>query len=843
MDARSLSVALGLDDRPFAQGLNRASQNLSQWAGRMQQTGSRALGQLSSNMNGASRSARNMGAQLSAGFGAPMNSLGGLITRLGGLYSAFELAKRGLTIISDLNRLERGLQAVSSSTEDFNRSQAFVQATSQSLGLEYQSLTKAYVGLKAATIDTAIEGAQTEKIFTAVGKASAALGLTTEQTEGSLLALQQMMSKGTVSAEELRGQLGERLPGAFRLMAQGLGVSESKLGKMLEQGQVLSAVALPKLAEQLEKTYGASAQNGLKGMAGGWSKVTTEVQLLLKALDNKLAIDEFFGSILTGLANMTSQLGNLIQSTSWKEFTDLLKGRMSIGELVDSAAVQGYNQKERNKALSSFRSMSPKERQAEIKKLRDDLETSQQMVNTIATKPYNAASEKRAIELESYNKLTGQKLNDLQWEDEELRKQEAINAARLKNAKTGGGNKAADKAVYVPKSGYEGLVTERNRLEGRINDIQSTGSKNPKIMAELQLLQRAFSAVDAQIKEIDESWQNFENRGAELEITIRPDGVATELLGFRGQAGGANFRPGDTSMGQTRPIGTMPKMPTAEEFRNNVKPDLSAEHLRQWREVEAQKAQSYRVIDRSFMAEDAEIVKARFDQIYDAVIAGGGSIEDAMRKANEVVTNSGEALQQNLSGILQTTAADAMAGFGELLGGMLMGVRSLEELPAMIGRLFGQMAKQMGKAMIAFGTAGIAAKAFLANPAGAIVAGIALTALGAMLEASMQSSMQSGMSSGLPKYASGGVFDSPSVGLFAEYPGAQWNKEIATPEKLMGSVFRRELVDYGMMHNGTAEPGRRSVDVRIAPVEVKANAHEMKWMLQQVDETQNDIYG
>ncbi|WP_019986465.1 tape measure protein [Rudanella lutea] len=843
MDARSLSVALGLDDRPFAQGLNRASQNLSGWAGRMQQTGSRALGQLSGNMNRVGRDARNMGSQLTAGFGAPMGSLGGLIAGIGGLYSALELAKRGLTIISDLNRLDRSLQAVSSSTADFNRSQAFLQSTAQGLGLEYQSLTKAYISLKAASNGTAIEGAQTEKIFTAVAKASAALGLTSEQTEGSLMALQQMMSKGNVSAEELRGQLGERLPGAFRLMAQGLGVSEQKLNKMLEQGQVLSAVALPKLAEQLEKTYGASAQNNLKGMSGGLSRLTTEVQLLLKEFDNKVGVDSFFGSVLTGFANMAGTIRNLVRSTDWKDLTDLFAGRTSIGQLMRDGAVEGYNQKERDRALSDFRQMTPQQRAVELKNLRDDMETAQGEVSRIAKAPYSKASEKRAIELEEYDKSLGQKLNDLQWEDDQLRKQEAINAARLKNAKTGGGNKAADKAVYVPKSGYEGLVTERNRLEGRTNDIQSTGSKDPKIMAELQLLQRAFSAVDTQIKEIDESWQNFENRGAELEITIRPDGVATELLGFRGQAGGANFRPGDTSMGQTRPIGTMPKMPTAEEFRNNVKPDLSAEHLRQWREVEAQKAQSYRVIDRSFMAEDAEIVKARFDQIYDAVIAGGGSIEDAMRKANEVVTNSGEALQQNLSGILQTTAADAMAGFGELLGGMLMGVRSLEELPAMIGRLFGQMAKQMGKAMIAFGTAGIAAKAFLANPAGAIVAGIALTALGAMLEASMQSSMQSGMSSGLPKYASGGVFDSTSIGIFGEYPGAQRNKEIATPEKLMGSVFRRELVDYGMMHNGTAEPGRKSVDVRIAPVEVRANAHEMKWMLQQVDETQNDIYG
>ena len=41
------------------------------------------------------------------------------------------------------------------------------------------------------------------------------MGLSADQTSGVLLALQQMISKGTVQAEELRGQLGERLPGAL----------------------------------------------------------------------------------------------------------------------------------------------------------------------------------------------------------------------------------------------------------------------------------------------------------------------------------------------------------------------------------------------------------------------------------------------------------------------------------------------------------------------------------------------------------------------------------------------------------------------------------------------------
>ena len=45
-----------------------------------------------------------------------------------------------------------------------------------------------------------------------MAQASVVLGMSQEETEGALRAVQQMMSKGKVQAEELRGQLGERLP-------------------------------------------------------------------------------------------------------------------------------------------------------------------------------------------------------------------------------------------------------------------------------------------------------------------------------------------------------------------------------------------------------------------------------------------------------------------------------------------------------------------------------------------------------------------------------------------------------------------------------------------------------
>ena len=61
------------------------------------------------------------------------------------------------------------------------------------------------------------------------------------------------MSKGNVQAEELRGQLGERLFGAFNLAAKAMKMSTKELNKALEQGQITAKDMLPKLIPIMDK--------------------------------------------------------------------------------------------------------------------------------------------------------------------------------------------------------------------------------------------------------------------------------------------------------------------------------------------------------------------------------------------------------------------------------------------------------------------------------------------------------------------------------------------------------------------------------------------------------------
>jgi tape measure domain-containing protein len=181
--------------------------------------------------------------------------LGAAFGQIGPLIAASFTGRELIQTITQADSLKRGLVAIAGSTKAAESELAFIKKTSNELGLELNSTGQAYLQLTAATKGTAIEGQKTRDIFTSVSRAMSALGKSTAETENALRAVSQIASKGTVSMEELRGQLGEALPGALKAAADGMGVTTQELIKMVESGGVLAKDLLPKLAESLDKIY------------------------------------------------------------------------------------------------------------------------------------------------------------------------------------------------------------------------------------------------------------------------------------------------------------------------------------------------------------------------------------------------------------------------------------------------------------------------------------------------------------------------------------------------------------------------------------------------------------
>lgn len=188
-----------------------------------------------------------------------------------------------------LERAQSALTAVSGSLSSSADQMRFVQAEARRLGIDVATLSKAYAQFSAASKGTTLEGEKATRIFGAIAAAGQKLNLQTVEVEGALRAVSQMMSKGTVQSEELRGQLGDRLPGAVNIMARALGVTTGKLQNMLEQGQVLSDDALPKFAAELERTFNLSQSDRINTLAASFGRLTGELKLAAAAVGGAMA--------------------------------------------------------------------------------------------------------------------------------------------------------------------------------------------------------------------------------------------------------------------------------------------------------------------------------------------------------------------------------------------------------------------------------------------------------------------------------------------------------------------------------------------------------------------------
>jgi hypothetical protein len=351
------------------------------------------LNQANKKMSSFQRSTKNISSQIQGHFVAMF-----------GVAAVIAFGKATFDLILKLDGVNRALMAVSGSTAEYQRAKLLLSITSEKYGANILDLTSAYTKFSAATKGSSLSTKELDGIFTSITKSAGVLGLSTEQTEGTFKALEQMFSKGclgldtpilmfdgsvkmvqnvligdelmgddgterkvlktvtgfeamyrvdqevgisfdcnanhilplldqngnivkvlakefggqnykgfnnkgvqykisvtevspndyygfeisgnrlfclgdgtvthnTVAAEEIRGQLSERLPGAFTILAKSMGITTEELNKQLKLGNVLADEVLPKFALEYEKAIGADQVKRVETL-------TSEVQRL-----------------------------------------------------------------------------------------------------------------------------------------------------------------------------------------------------------------------------------------------------------------------------------------------------------------------------------------------------------------------------------------------------------------------------------------------------------------------------------------------------------------------------------------------------------------------------------
>lgn len=158
-----------------------------------------------------------------------------------GLYGAVNQIGQVLQALMTIEAIENRLGAVfNQDTARVTREMEWLEAQARRLGIELGVLGGQYAQFAIAADTANFSADATRDVFMSVAEAGRVMKLTNEQVEGTFYALQQMISKGKIQSEELRRQLGDRLPGAFQFMAEAVGVSTAELDAMLEQGELLA---------------------------------------------------------------------------------------------------------------------------------------------------------------------------------------------------------------------------------------------------------------------------------------------------------------------------------------------------------------------------------------------------------------------------------------------------------------------------------------------------------------------------------------------------------------------------------------------------------------------------
>jgi tape measure domain-containing protein len=486
------------------------------------QSAARDLDRLSASSARTDRAAR----QMSGGFASVGSALKGMLASLAAVAGFAQLASAFIKANIEAERLSKGLAAVAGTATAGAAEMAYVSKTADKLGLSLASAGSAYVSLTAATKGTALEGKATRDIFESVSLAMGKLGKSAADTQGALTAIEQMISKGKVSAEELRGQLGERLPGAFKLAAEAMGVTTAELDAMLMKGQVVASDLLPALSQKLNALYDDGKEIG--GLEAEWNRLVNALDRMLVSANGATGATSSLGAMLqwaTGHANSLAEAMQVI--ANWQEGKGFAYGERD--GLADDYAL-------RAKLLTEYVSKM-KDAQAYLNE--SDLD------NAAARRAEGEALMARIIEIDARTKQVRADVREARAEAEAVkqlsansmgddavrlyREEQAARAANLKQIDTMNGKydeAIAKKAEYAK---MEALVAEAIKL-GTLTQEQgkqklaeyaaaqdkataSSRSRTAALSAEAQVVAQVEQKYGLMKGQLDAVWKLESSRG------------------------------------------------------------------------------------------------------------------------------------------------------------------------------------------------------------------------------------------------------------------------------------------------------------------------------------------
>ena len=194
--------------------------------------------------------------------------------------------------VSQLQNFRNTLGAISPTANEAAASNQLILDLVEKYNVPLQSARDGFTKLYASMAPAGFSGDEVRDLFTGITQAAATFGMSADKVDRVNYAFAQMASKGQVMSEELKGQLGDVLPGAMALFAEAAGFKGPKaiqdFSVALEDGAYKgeAMVALLKnVGVIMKEEFGPGAEGAARTFQGVINRMQNSMTLLYESFE------------------------------------------------------------------------------------------------------------------------------------------------------------------------------------------------------------------------------------------------------------------------------------------------------------------------------------------------------------------------------------------------------------------------------------------------------------------------------------------------------------------------------------------------------------------------------
>jgi tape measure domain-containing protein len=287
-----------------------------------------------------------------------LSSLQGMIASAFSVGVIINFTKNLVDAERRLELIQNRLNFVAGSAEKGSALFERLTAASNKLGINIEVLSGGFAAFGISATQAGFSARKAEDIFIKMSAGLRAAGATSLQSQRAFLALQQMIDKGVVSAEELRRQLAEALPGATSIMVEAYNnlhpaqqVTMEEFIKLQEAGKILSNEILPEFANVLEKRLSPALAGKQNSLDASLERVTTQFFLLKTAVTNTDFV-KFFTNTFGEHLKRINAIINSESVPAFEKLSRIMLEYMGLGK-INSSVIERQMAKEQMAAFAS----------------------------------------------------------------------------------------------------------------------------------------------------------------------------------------------------------------------------------------------------------------------------------------------------------------------------------------------------------------------------------------------------------------------------------------------------------------------------------------------------------